>query len=173
MPWRYLDKSEKYALGGSRDEVIGLPVFLTDLPPSIEVNGYTLLLKDEFHVSLVCMEKIIEKQGVPIPNFISEVTADFSAFAPENPIELLRYRNEFRFVEDKGRERKSVIVMCDVSNLGKFFDFFNEKYGLKLEYPPTHVTLYTLQPNKGIYLVDEEDMKKKTVIMQNPIGRVL
>ena len=49
----------------------------------------------------------------------------------------------------------------------------NQTYGLNLEYPPTHVTLYTLQPNFGIFLTDSTDIARRTKIVPNPTGMTL
>jgi hypothetical protein len=58
--------------------------------------------------------------------------------------------------------------MCDISNLNNFFDLINKKYDLQIEYQPTHVTLYTLQPNKGIFLADSGDIEKLSKPITNP-----
>jgi len=64
----------------------------------------------------------------------------------------------------------SLVVMCDVSNLDKFFDLINEKYQLNIEYPPTHVTLYTLQPNKGVFLTNSDEINNLTKVVSKPSG---
>lgn len=167
MAERFICRDQKYQVGGEqKEDTIVLPVFPVDLPEKIDVEGYTLLLKTSFHVSLVCIGKIIEKYSVLIPDFINKVVNDFCEFVQTNSIDFLRYRNEFSFVTQS--ERRSVVVMCDVSNLDKFSQFVNQKYRLKVEYPPTHITLYTLQPDKGIYLTNSEDIKQLTEPIPNP-----
>jgi len=138
------------------------------LPEEIEVERYKLFLKDSFHVSLVCVGKIIEKNNINIKetDFLEKVITDFCNFTKENKVDLIRYRDEFKFVEED--EKRSMVVMCDISNLDKFFDFINKKYDLNLEYPPTHITLYTLQPNVGIFFTDSEDVKNLTRPIENP-----
>lgn len=168
MTRNYICNGEKYEVGGPKGDTIGLPVFFKGLPQSIVVKNETLLLKDAFHVSLVCIGKIIEKHGVQIPDFVRNVIADFCTFTQHTPIELICYRDEFRFVKEN--ERKSVVVMCDIANLDKFFAFLNQKYALSLEYPPTHMTLYTLQPNRGIFLTDSADIMSLTEVVPNPTG---
>jgi hypothetical protein len=64
-------------------------------------------------------------------------------------------------------------VRCNVSNLDKFFELINKKYGLNIEYPPAHVTLYTLKDKLGIFLTDNDDIKKLTKLIPNPIGHLL
>ncbi len=106
------------------------------------------------------------KNNVKIPDFLSSVVSDFCEFAKSNKIDEVTYRNEFRFASEN--ERRAVIVMCDVTGLNKFFDEINKKYHMKLEYPPTHVTLYTLQLNAGIFLTDSKDIEKLSMSIENP-----
>lgn len=170
MTNRFICGGEKYQVGGPTEDTIILPVFPADLPAEISAEGYKLTPRNEFHVSLVCIGKIIEKHNVSIPDFISKITNNFCDFVQTNPIDFLRYRDEFKFAALD--EKRSVVVMCDVSNLDKFFTLINKKYGLNLEYPPTHVTLYTLQQKRGVFLTDSEDIKKLTKQIPNP-GLVL
>ena len=153
------------------NQTIALPVSLASLPPKIIFQGRPFLLKDNLHVSLVCLGKIIEKHNITIPGFEDKVIADFCAFSLANDIGPVHYTDDFRFaVRD---ERQSIIVMCAVQNLNRFFDLMNEKYSLKIEYPPTHVTLYTPTSELGIFLVDSGDIAKLTSPIENPIGRRL
>ena len=163
-------ENKKYQLGGPQEDTIGLPVLVSGLPEKIEVEGQALFLKTSFHVSLVCIGKIIEKHNVSIPDFINKIVDDFCEFTRTNNINFLRYRNEFRFASQN--DRCSVIAMCDVSNLDKFFQLINQKYGLNIEYPPTHVTIYTLQPDKGIFITDSKDIRELTKLIDN-LGLVL
>lgn len=157
----------KYQLGGPNNDSLGLPVSPPkNLPATIKANGYTLLRRTAFHVTLVAIGKIVERYDVAVPDFLSKIAADFLSFTSDNEIKLLQYRNEFRFAQQD--DHRSIVVMCDVSNLEKFFTQMNEKYGLCVEYPPTHVTLYTLQPDAGIFLIDAHDIKQLTRPIEIP-----
>jgi hypothetical protein len=159
----------KYEL--SANDTIFLIVFLSDLPKNLEIQGAKLILKDSFHVSLVCIKEIIKKSKITDPNFRDSVLADFCDFVKTNEVALINYSNEFFFVEQG--ENKTVVVMCGVSNLDKFFELINKKYNLNLEYPPTHVTLYKLENGVGIFLTDASDLKDFTKPIPSPIGRIL
>lgn len=163
---KFICGEQKYQLGGPREDTVGLPVSVTGLPEKVEIEGYTLFLKTSFHVSLVCIGKIIEKHKVIIPDFINKIVDDFCEFTWTNSINFLRYRNEFRLAVQN--EKRSIVVMCDISNLDEFFKFMNKKYNLNVEYPPTHITLYTLQLDKGIFITDAEDIEKFTKLITNP-----
>lgn len=151
--------------------VIALPVNLANLPKTIEVEGNTLLVKDHFHVSLVCSAKIKEKFNVADPDFVEKVNKDFGDFTAQHEVQLIGFRDEYKFVEED--EKKAVVCMCDIENLHEFFDLLNKKYNLEVPYPPTHATIYTLQPNVGIFLTNEEDIERLTKPIANPIGEDL
>ena len=152
------------------NKVIGLPIQLENLPNELRIEGNTLVLKNNFHVSLVCIGKIIEKYNISETDFENKIINDFCEFSKINKIEVLKY-NDFKFVQQD--DLKSVVVMCDISNLDKFFKLMNEKYGLNVEYPPTHTTLYILESKLGIFLTDADDIKNLTKPISNPIGRLL
>ena len=166
MP-KYICDSQKYQLAGPKEDSIGLTVQIANLPKEIEVEGYKLSLKTTFHASLVCIGKIIEKYKVSRPDFINEIVSDFCSFTKNKSIDFIRFRNEFRFVVQN--ERRSVIVMCDISNLEEFYGVINKKYGLKIEPQPTHITLYTLQPDTGIFLIDNGDIDNLSKVIVPPL----
>ncbi len=130
-----------------------------------------MILKPSFHVSLVCINEIIRKHNVLIPNFKDLVVSDFCDFISRNSVDVLNYFDDFKFVTQN--DLKTVVVTCNVSNINKFFDFLNKKYNLNIEYPPMHVTLYILEGKKGIFLTDSEDIKNLTKPISNPVGRSL
>ena len=153
-----------------RNKVIGLPIKLENLPSRLEVESNDLVLKTSFHVSLVCIGKIIEKYNISIFDFENKIINDFCEFTKTNNIKVLEY-GDFKFAVEN--DLKTVIVMCKVSNLDKFFEIMNKKYGLEIEYPPTHATLYTLEGKLGIFLTDANDIKNLTKPITNPIGHPL
>ena len=51
----------------------------------------------------------------------------------------------------------------------KLKELINEKYSLKLETPPTHATLYTLNLDEGIFLTDAKDISEMTKIIPNAV----
>lgn len=150
---------------------IGLPIVLKDLPQEIIFEENTLILRPEFHVSLVCIGEIIKKHNIVIPDFEDTIINDFCEFSQNNDVSIISYTNEFKFVERD--DRKAIITMCKVSNLNEFFDLINKKYLLNIEYSPTHITLYTPLSKLGIFLTDSNDIKNLTKPISNPIGRLL
>jgi hypothetical protein len=150
---------------------ISLPVSLENLPNKITFEGNDFLINPFLHVSLVCIGEIIKKHNVLIPDFEIGVINNFCEFSQNNNISVIEYTDDFKFVARD--DLKSIIVMCRVPNLDKFFDLINKKYGLEIEYPPTHITLYTLPSKLGIFLTDKGDIVQLTKIIPNPIGAPL
>ncbi|MFA6177501.1 MAG: hypothetical protein WC694_01240 [Candidatus Paceibacterota bacterium] len=172
MSSRFICENNKYKIGGEKEDTIYLPVSFSNLPEEIKVQEQTLYLFNSFHVSLIYIGKIIEKYNITIPDFLNKIENDFCEFIKTNNVEVVRYNNEFKFVARN--DKKTVVVMCEVSNLNKFFDLINQKYELPLKYMPTHVTLYGNLKNKpGIWLMNEDDIKNFTIPIENPIGRLL
>ncbi len=165
---RKLICGDKFVFGHG---TISLPVSFENVPNELVFEGNNLLINDFLHVSLVCIGKIIEKYNVKIPDFENKIIEDFCEFSNENSVEPVIYNNDYKLAEKD--EKKTIVVMCKVPNLNKFFELINKKYGLNVEYPPTHVTLYK-QPGKlGIFLTNMEDIKNFTKPITNPIGHLL
>jgi len=165
----YICNGDKFAI--SVLNTIALPVPTIELPQIVEINGNRLVAKSFFHVSLVCVSEIIRKNHTSAPNFKDLVLQDFCEFTAENEIEFSNFKDEYKFVEEN--DLKSIVVMCDIKNLDRFFELINKKYNLHLEYPPTHVTLYTLPGKLAIFLTDQNDIKELSKPISNPIGRTL
>jgi hypothetical protein len=165
--------SNKYKVIGENNDVISISVSFDNLPEEIVVKGETLYFPNSFHVSLVYIQRIIERYKITIPDFKNKILNDFCDFTKECDVDIVHYKDEWRFCT-RDNIKKTVVVMCEISNLNKFFDFINKKYGLKIEYPTTHVTLYnTLKGKPGIYLMDNDDIKNFTVYIENPLGKLL
>ena len=156
----------KYTI--SPTNTIALPVSLEDLLPEVLISNNKLFLKSSFHVSLVCINEIIKKHNISIQDFRDSVVKDFCEFTALNDIQVLQYK-EFKYAEEN--DLKTIIVTCEVSSLPKFFGILNQKYRLKIEYPPTHVTLYAHDGKSGIFLTDSDDIKNLTKPIPNPTGR--
>ena len=159
----------KYTI--SQTNTIGLPVPISGLPSTLEIESHKLMAKSSFHVSLVCINEIIKKYNISLPNFRDSILNDFCDFVSKNEINFSNYTNEFKFVVQDNL--KTIVIMCEISNLRQFFEQINSKYRLSIEYPPTHVTLYAHDGKTGIFLTDSEDIKNLTKPIPNPIGRNL
>ena len=131
-------------------------------PKTVEVEGYKLTKKSEFHVSLICVKeyapRLVQEKGIELEEAERGLLRSFAQFVEKTPVTLNRFENEFRLVEQ--RERRSVVILCTMKNLEELFAEINKTCGLDAPVQPTHVTLYTLQPNVGIGISSEEGMNK-------------
>lgn len=133
-----------------------------NVPDTIIVEGETLHKKSSFHVSLVCVKDILSKN----PGIEQEVLDGFCSFAEKKDISLVRYTGEFRFARHE--ERRTLVALCEVSNLRELSESLGRKLGMILPSQPTHVTLYTLQPDAGIGLNSHADMESKSISVDVP-----
>jgi hypothetical protein len=163
---RFTIRGVTYQIAGPNHDSIGLPVEPPNLPDTITVEGYKLTRRSAFHVTLIAVGRIGTNQRTAVPNFLELILTDFRSFVEQHPVRLLRYRNEFRFASEN--DRRSLVVTCDLENLDRFYDVLKTRYDLQTEYPPTHVTLYTLQRDLGIFLTDSNDINRLTKSVPNP-----
>lgn len=159
-------ESKNYICGGNTfaysKGYIGLPIEILNLPETIEINGETLLRKTSFHISLICVKDIVAVQS----GIEEKILSTFCSFVSKNDISFSGYTGEFRFAQDA--ERKSFLALCEMSGLSEFFHVLRTELGLDVPDQPTHITLYTLQPNAGIGLNSPADMEGKSVKVEAP-----
>lgn len=155
-----------YQIGGPNYDSIGLPIRLNNLPAELTIDGYRMVRKKAFHVTLVPVGNIAQRHEINDPNLLEELLKDFQQFVAQHPIRFLRLTNEFRFVTQNNR--RTIVGMCEVENLDKFYATINLQYNFIFEVPPTHVTLYTLYGGPGIFLIDHMDIESLTKVIDNP-----
>jgi hypothetical protein len=157
---------KNYICGGSKFSYskgyIALPVEVGVLPETVVIEGETLQRKTSFHVSLLCVKEILEKK----PDAEQHILDTFCAYVADNDISFAGYTGEFRFAQNE--ERKTLIALCNVTKIADFSRALGEKLGLSLPIQPTHITLYTLQPDMGIGLNSPEDMAQKSIMVEVP-----
>ena len=154
---KFICDGEKYKFG---DGYIYMPIKIENLPQQITINEYSLQVKPEFHCSLVCIKGISPEYGDNIEEKIIEYFCDF---ASKNEVSFLNYRNEFRLV--KKEDKVSIVVMCDISNLENFFNTLEKEHNINADTQPTHITLYTLQPNIGIGIPSKKELDKLSTLI--------
>ncbi|MDP2630729.1 MAG: hypothetical protein Q8P56_04955 [Candidatus Uhrbacteria bacterium] len=143
---------------------ITLPVEINNLPEQIYVEGLELHPRSTFHVSLLCVKNLIEKYGDKIQNLEQKILEYFCTYIAGNEISFLGYKDVFRLATFE--ERRSVVVLCGVSDLDNFIRSLESHLDIEISLQPTHATLYTLQPDVGIGLNSQADMKEKSVPIQ-------
>ncbi len=166
MGKQFICDGTKYELAGPNDDVIGLPITISDLPETVVVEGVELMRRPAFHVSLVCPGKLAERHEIPPQDFVQSVVSDFCEFVATSDISFGQFTGELRFVESE--DRKTLVGMCDITGLNEFFKVLSSKHGIDFEYPPTHVTLYTLGGGPGIFLTSDSDIQTLTKVVSVP-----
>lgn len=137
------------------------------LPDEITVSQKTLFRKGEFHVSLLALKNIL-----PLVNAVDarvsedDLVQDFLDY--QKDVELSEYNltSQLRYVTRGGRE--TVVVMVDVPNLGGLFDKLRAKYKVDIPTQPTHITLYTLQPETGIGILSNVELERDSKPVEIP-----
>lgn len=139
------------------------------LPETLNIDSISMLKKDHFHVSLLCVKNILENN----PGSEKNILHHFCNFIKDNEVKFEGFTKEFRLAERN--ERKSIVALCKVSNLQRFTEYLTEKIDIEVAPQPTHVTIYTLQHNIGIGLNSPEEMedKSRSIDMPNEIREVL
>ena len=156
--------SERYEFANG---YIGLAnLDLKNLPKLIEVEGDTLLLKSEHHISLMCVKRVVELIEVEDKEALQlQIVDDFERFIGKQALTEFSLLPEFRMVERD--ERKSIVVMTSVSGLEDFFNVVRNKYhALEIPMQPTHITLYTLQPEAGIGIFSDAELRSDSHVIE-------
>jgi hypothetical protein len=143
---------------------IHLPVknSFTSLPETITFSGKEFHRKDSFHISLVCVKEIAPQ--IAIAKGISETDAEekvlslFAEYTIKHPISMGAWQKEFRLA--KKEENETIVIRCSVLNLEGFFKMMNEILDMFIPVQPTHVTLYSLIPGKGIGITSDKAMEQ-------------
>lgn len=146
----------------NNDRYIHLPVDVdaSSLPKEILLDSDTLLLKTEFHVSLVCVTELAEALSQDAEQKIVHI---FNSFVEKNDVAFKGFAGELRVAEKIGEERrKTLVAMCIVSNIEELYNELNKQLGSNFDIQPTHITLYTLGLDRGIGLNSSEDIANMT-----------
>lgn len=135
---------------------------LTDIPETVSVNEKKLFKKSEFHISLVCVKRLvplIAPDDVARQAELAEaITEHFKAYVQRQSLTEYWLTGELRYVvKDDGRE--TIVALCQLPGLAGFFAQIEQEYGTKLPLPPTHITLYTLQPEAPIGIMSNEELE--------------
>lgn len=147
---------------------ISLPsIDLSTLPSTITVNGQTLHVKSEFHISLVCVYRLAEMLDASQQEAKEkEIVQAFADYTTNHSLTDYKLLPEYRLV--KRDKRVTVVVMAEVPGLADFFTFFSQKFGK--DFPPqvAHITLYTLQSDAGIGIISADELQHDSEVVDVP-----
>lgn len=136
---------------------------LDNLPDTIEIEGYTLLKKGEFHASLMAVKHL-----VPLLHTDEAALEQlFLTFQQNHTLTNIELTNELRLVR---RDKKvSVIIMVTMPEITELFETLRCRYRHRdIPTQPTHITLYTLQPEAGIGIFSDQELEKDSVAVSLP-----
>jgi hypothetical protein len=139
-----------------------IPLALFGLPRTLEAEGATWAVKDEFHVTAAHTPWLADRAGVSLERAWQEVEAAVEG-RRAGPV---RVGDELRVVRE-GDER-TLIVMVRVDGLSALYEELSGRLGAPLPPPPTHITLYTRPGGKGIGVHDESDLRTLTRPLPGP-----
>ena len=138
-----------------------------ELPAEVTVDGKILVRKGEFHVSLMALKNILPLITALNPSVTErDLEQDFLKY--QKGTELSEYipTTELRHVVRGDRE--TVIGMVKVPGLEGLFAQLRAKYGVAIPTQPTHITLYTLQPEVGIGITSHDQLATDTKVIDLP-----
>jgi hypothetical protein len=140
---------------------------LAGLPDKINVAGQEFQLKDEFHLSLICVYEIANLIDPQRKQQIEKlIVREFANYIKNQPLDKFKLRGDYRFVQLD--IRKTIIALADVEGLANFFKTLSQKFGKDLPVQPAHITLYTLQPNVGIGILSHQELGSNSAPISLP-----
>lgn len=125
-----------------------LPVDIETLP-KININGKYFYAKQNYHVSLLCLEKIKKSDQMKVLEL-----------SKTHRISLNKITNVYRLAKDTNNA--SIIVRVKLQGLKKLISEVNNLLNTKFTYPPTHITLFVLKDKFGIGINSNYEYKQIT-----------
>lgn len=141
---------------------------LSRLPETIDIGRYTLLRKNEFHISLLCLkqlDEILDPDTVEAKKEVIKKT--FLDFEKTHHLIDFELSGEYRLV--KRGDRVTIVAMATVKYLEELFNEIRARTNLDFPTQPAHITIYTLQPEAGIGLTSQEQVEKESEKIDIPI----
>ncbi len=127
---------------------IMLDVQLTGLPSTLELTGTTYQVTPELHCSLIATKKIVpqlaELEGISATEAETKVTQLASQIINDINPSLRIIGPELRIADQPERDRRTIVVMTEVTGLAEVFRRLNEQLPLNVPTQTTHIALYAL-----------------------------
>ena len=133
-----------------------------EAPEEVQVAGRRWFRRPEFHVTTFNRDDLAAATGIGTQK-LSEVAEQLhDELTMTRPI---RFDGRVSAVVDPDG-RQTLVAFCDVDGLEELYVRLSALAGRELPRPPTHVTLYTAQPDMdGIGLSTQADVDAKTVAL--------
>ena len=134
------------------------------LSPEIEIKKQKFYSKNNFHISLLYIDKyalvLANAKNISVKKATSEITKISKQFLSQNSIEFKKLSPDIRLVSKDSQS--SIIVMVKLLGINKFSKYLTTELGIKVESPSTHVTLFTSKNSTGIGVDDKNDLDNLT-----------
>jgi hypothetical protein len=134
-------------------ESVIAPLTIEGLPVAIEALGRQWQRKVEFHMTVIGAP-IIEGHQLPWQD-VAALTAGriVGPITPTRELRCVRHPDE--------RSLQTLVVMVDCPALGALYAELSGALGARLIPPPAHVTLYSTDPQEGIGINDEAQLRER------------
>jgi hypothetical protein len=136
------------------------------LPPHLLLGGIDYIAKPELHCSLIAIKKLVPRlaEHEHLTEEVAEekaLTAAISALAQTRPT-FKAYQPNVRIASQPGRDRQTVIIMAEVTNIEQTFSLLGKALDLEIPTQPTHVTIYTLENGLPIGVTSPSELAEIT-----------
>jgi len=150
--------------GGS----VCMPLDIEMPQKQIEFRDKTFYLKEEFHCTLVSvkciMAELIEKHGREGGPLKRQILGEVEAARQQSEPVFVEFKDELRYVIKE--DNQSIVIMVNIAKLEPIFKRLRNKYQIDIPSQPTHVTLYSIIPNKGIGIPSPKALETITELIQ-------
>lgn len=143
-----------------RGYIVLSDIELPGLPETVNVDGYDLKRKNEFHITLVGAKALTY---LPQDGDAAQLMRDaVKEFAETHDITTYEVLDEYRLV--RREDRVTIVALAKVAGMSALYDFLNEKFGTDLPTQPAHVTIYSLDPDVGISINSDEQLAETKIV---------
>jgi hypothetical protein len=149
------------------------PVEIDGLPDEIEALGGRWQRKLEFHMTVIGAARIEEvaREDPAAPDRVARVLDGRGV----GPIYVTRELRRVRHPDEPGFETIVVIVECPA--LAGVYRDLSAELDAELAPPPAHVTVYSTDPERGIGINDERQLRERASPLsaqeQEEVGRAM
>lgn len=139
-----------------------------NLPKTLDIEDYTLLRKNEFHITIMCPKNIapLMDQG-DFEGNKAELMAFFTDYANNNDLRSYTLRPEFRLAKEGSKV--TVVVMADMPGLIGLFESMQAKYNIAVPLQPAHITIYALDGVTGIGINSPQELQQISHAVNVPL----
>lgn len=140
-------------------------ITLSGLPESIDIESYTLLKKSEFHITIMGTPRMVEMiTEMPSEVARQRLVDEFFDFVKDHDMRAATLTEDFRLVRHE--DRISLVIMVNVPYVDELYDRLRASTGVDIPTQPAHITLYTLQPDKGIPIQSNAVLQTESVVVE-------